>query len=160
MTDLASLIAPERIVLDSAVATRLEAIDAVGALLASHPAVPPSYVVAMQEREAVVSTYLGAGVAVPHATASADDDGGLADDVLAVLRFPAGVEWDGERAFVAIGVAARLRSHTAILAALARVLMDPDRAAALREAGDAAQVRAVLATSPSSTAVPGGSAAD
>ncbi|PWD51750.1 PTS sugar transporter subunit IIA [Serinibacter arcticus] len=162
MVDLASLLTPGRTALEVAVASRAEAIDAVGALLVADGTAPASHVAAMHEREARVSTYLGAGVAVPHATPIADpaaadrpvDDGG-APGALALARFPDGVEWDGETAYVAIAVVARPANHTAILAAIASLLLDPERARALVGAGTTAQVTAALTTSSTVPGTPG-----
>ena len=45
-----------------------EAIDKVGALLVAEGLVTVDYVGAMHAREAIVSTYLGNGIALPHGT--------------------------------------------------------------------------------------------
>ena len=49
--------------------TKEEAIRAAGALLAKRGYVDDSYADAMVEREKLVSTYMGMGVAIPHAPA-------------------------------------------------------------------------------------------
>ena len=54
----------------------------------------PAYVEAMLERERSISTYVGEGVAIPHATLAGK--AAVRRDALAVLRFPDGVDWDGE----------------------------------------------------------------
>jgi PTS system mannitol-specific IIA component len=55
-------------------------------------------------------------------------------DALSFVRFPAGVDWGGEHVSVCIGIAAANNGHLPILAALAQILLDPDKAAALRNA--------------------------
>jgi PTS system mannitol-specific IIA component len=67
-------------------------------------------------------------------------------DALAVLRFPDGVDWDGGRVFVCVAIAARGNGHIALLAALAEILLDPERARALREATDPAEIIRMLAS--------------
>jgi PTS system mannitol-specific IIA component len=89
-----------------------------------------------------VSTYIGEGVAIPHGTLASRDV--VRRDALSFLRFPAGVDWGGERVSVCIGIAAAGNGHVAILAQLAEVLMDPDRAAALRGADNPAEVSRLL----------------
>ena len=61
-----------------------------------------------------------------------------------VLRFPDGVDWDGETVFVCIGIAARGRGYIGLLARLATLLLDPQRAASLRAATSPSEVYALL----------------
>ena len=89
-----------------------------------------------------MSTYLGEGVAIPHGTLASRNV--VRRDALSFLRFPAGVDWGGDQVSVCIGIAAAGNGHVAILAQLAEVLMDPDRAAALRGAADPAEVTRLL----------------
>jgi PTS system mannitol-specific IIA component len=96
----------------------------------------------MLDREWAMSTYLGEGVAIPHGL---DVSRVLVrQDSLAVLRFPGGVVWDGGRVSVCVAIAARGDGHVALLSALADILLDPQRARALREATDPAAVIAML----------------
>jgi PTS system mannitol-specific IIA component len=111
---------------------RDDAIRQCGDTLVEIGAVDPAYVEAMLERERSISTYVGEGVAIPHATLAGK--AAVRRDALTVLRFPDGVDWDGEQVAVCVGIAAVGDGHVAILAELAQILLDPDRAAALREA--------------------------
>jgi mannitol PTS system EIIA component len=119
-----------------------DAIRQVGAVLVDVGAVNPSYVDAMLEREQSISTFIGEGVAIPHGTLTAKDS--VLRDALAVVQFPEGVDWHGDRAEVCIGIAAVGDGHVGILSQLAEVLMDEDRAAALRSATTAEEVVAIL----------------
>lgn len=143
VSDVSGLLDAGSIVLDGVAGSKDEAIELVGSLLVASGAVEPAYVAAMHEREEAVSTFLGEGVAIPHGTLEAKD--AVVRDALAYVRFPAGVDWDGHRAFVAVGIAARGTGHIAILAELAGILIDPDRARALREADTPDAVLALLA---------------
>lgn len=143
MSDIGSLLAPEAIVLDGVAADKAEAITLVGELLIGVGAVGPANLEAMHEREASVSTYLGEGVAIPHGTGAAKS--AVVRDALAYVRFPDGVDWDGEKATLAIGIAAVGDGHLEILAELADILLDPDRAQALREATTVLEVLRMLA---------------
>ncbi len=119
-----------------------DAIRQVGAVLVAVGAVDPSYVDAMLEREQSISTFIGEGVAIPHGTLAGKDS--VLRDALAVVQFPEGVDWHGDRAELCIGIAAVGDGHVGILAQLAELLMDEDRAAALRNATTADEVVALL----------------
>lgn len=124
------------------VANRDEAIRRCGAVLVEIGAVTPDYVDAMVLREQSVSTYVGEGVAIPHGTLAGKE--AVTRDALAVLRFPEGVDWGGEPVSVCVAIAARGDGHIALLAELAEILMDPERARALREATTADEVLRLL----------------
>lgn len=65
-------------------------------------------------------------------------------DALSLIKFPEGVDWDGNDVRLAFGIAAKGNGHIALLSQLATVLMDPDKAAALRAATTVAEVYALL----------------
>ena len=116
-------------------ADRVAAIHRCADVLEELGAVHPAYREAMLDREWAMSTYVGEGVAIPHGL---DVSRVLVRrDSLAVLRFPDGVDWDGNDVRVCVAIAAAGDGHIDILASLAEVLMDPDQAAALRNATDA-----------------------
>lgn len=141
---LTELLAASSIRLDATATDRDDAIRQAGAALIEAGAVDPSYVDAMLERENSVSTYVGEGVAIPHGTLAGKD--AVKDDAIVVLRFPDGVDWDGNEVSVAVGIAARGNGHIALLSQLATVLLDPDKAAALRAADEPDRVYELLAT--------------
>ena len=123
-------------------ADRADAIEQTGAVLVEIGAVDPAYVPAMHEREESVPTFIGEGVAIPHGT---DASRALVRrSALAVLQFPEGVDWGGQDVRLCVGIAASGDEQVGVLSALARVLMDPDKAAALRTADDAATIVAIL----------------
>jgi PTS system mannitol-specific IIA component len=123
-------------------ADRVAAIHRCADVLEEIGAVHPAYREAMLDREWAMSTYVGEGVAIPHGL---DVSRILVRrDSLAVLRFPDGVAWDGGEVTVCVAIAVRGDGHVAMLSALADILLDPDRARALREATDPAAVVAML----------------
>lgn len=126
------LLDPRAVLLHESAASREEAVRRCGRVLVEVGAVAEPYVAAMLERERSISTYVGEGVAIPHGTAASKRD--VARDALCVVRFPGGVDWDGERVTLCVGIAAAGDGHVPLLAALAEILLDPDRARALREA--------------------------
>jgi len=142
---VADLLGSDAIRLHERAGSRDEAIRRCGEVLVSVGAVSPDYVEAMLARERSVSTYIGEGVAIPHGTLNSKES--VRRDALAVLRFPDGVDWDGNDVRVCVAIAAAGDGHVDILASLAEVLMDPDQAQRLRNATDPADVLELLETS-------------
>lgn len=142
---LTELLTESSIRLDAHASGRDDAITQAGAALVEAGAVDPSYVDAMLQRENSVSTYVGEGVAIPHGTLAGKD--AVKDDAIVVLRFPDGVDWDGNPVSVCVGIAAKGNGHIALLSQLATVLLDPEKAAALRGATTPDQVYELLASS-------------
>ena len=114
-----------------------------GQALVEVGAVAPSYVDSMLERERSISTFVGEGVAIPHGTLAGKD--AVHRDALCFLRFPDKVDWgNGATVTLCIGIAAAGGRHVGILAQLAQILLDPDRAEALRNATDVDTVLGLL----------------
>jgi len=126
-------------------ASQQEAIDQVGAVLMAEGLVTQAYVDAMHAREAIVSTYLGNGIALPHGTN--DVQGAVLRTGLAVLQFPAGVPWGEEPARLVIGLAATSDDHIAILSRLAGILDDAKLCERLGRSTDPLEIHEAL-TSP------------
>ncbi|MBB6038779.1 PTS sugar transporter subunit IIA [Phytomonospora endophytica] len=139
---LTGLLDDRAIRLAETAADRDDAVRRCGEALVAIGAAKPSYVDAMLARERSVSTYVGEGVAIPHGTLTSKED--IERDALAVLRFPDGVDWDGERVTVCVAIAARGDGHVALLGELALVLLDPERARLLRAATEPDDVRRLL----------------
>jgi PTS system mannitol-specific IIA component len=142
MASLADLLAESSIVLD-ATATNVDgAIEQAGAALLAAGAVDADYTALMLERERAVSTYVGEGVAVPHGTLAAKD--AVTRNALVLLRFADPIDWNGNDVYVVIGLAARGRGHIGLLSRLAGLLLEPERARALRNATSTDEVYAVF----------------
>lgn len=133
---------PRAVRLAASAGDRDDAIRQCGEVLLAVGAVERSYIGAMLERERSVSTYIGEGVAIPHGTLAAK--GTVRHDAVCVVRFPGGLDWDGDEVTVCIGIAARGDGHVRLLAQLAEILMDPDQARALREVTEVADVVRLL----------------
>ena len=132
-------------VLDAEASTADEAIRLTGGVLVDAGAVDPSYVDAMLQREESVSTYMGEGVAIPHGTLAGKES--VKRDALVVLRFPEGVDWEGNAVSVCVGIAAAGGGHIALLSQLAEILLDPEKAEQLRSATTSDQVYTLLTPS-------------
>lgn len=138
----AGLLRPEAVRLAEPAADRADAVRRCGQVLVETGAVEPAYIEAMLERERDISTYVGEGVAIPHATLAGKQ--AVLRDALAVVKLAEPVDWDGGAVSVCVAIAARGDGHLAILAELAEILLDPDRARALREADDVNEVIRLL----------------
>ena len=121
-------------------ADQAEAIERVGSMLVAQGHVTPAYVAAMHAREAIISTYLGNGIALPHGT----DESQVLRTGLAVAQFPAGVPWGDEPARLVIGLAATSDEHIGIMSRLATILDDEALCERLGRSTDAAEIHAAL----------------
>jgi PTS system mannitol-specific IIA component len=129
--------------LDATATGRDDAIRQCGEALVRTGAVDPAYVDTMLEREQSVSTYVGEGVAIPHGTLNGKES--VRHDAVSFVRFPDGVNWgDDQEVVLCIGIAAVGDGHVRLLSELAQILLDPERARALRETNDIDEVVRLL----------------
>ena len=103
--------------------TKEEAIQVAGELLVKLGYVDESYVEAMQERERLVSTYMGLGVAIPHGTTQAK--GTVKKTGIVFLQYPEGVDFGAEKAQLVFGIAGIGDEHLDLLGKLCTLLEDP-----------------------------------
>ena len=117
------------------------AIRRVGEKLVALGYVKPGYVDAMLEREKIVSTYLGQGLAIPHGTNEAKEE--VLQTGVVLCQYPDGVEFGPaaeDRAHIVVGIAARNNEHMAVMSALARALDDEALIGRLSKTRDAAEI--------------------
>jgi PTS system mannitol-specific IIA component/phosphocarrier protein FPr len=136
------MLTPDSVRLGCKATDKVDAVRQTGEVLIAIGAVEPGYLDAMQERERSVSTYVGEAVAIPHGTNESRSL--VRRTALAVLQFPDGVDWDGEPVQLCIGIASSGDEHVGLLAALARILLQPEQAHQLRTATDPDDVIALL----------------
>ncbi|EGQ7698982.1 fused PTS fructose transporter subunit IIA/HPr protein [Vibrio vulnificus] len=109
------------ITLQQSADNKLDAIKSIAAALTSKGLVEQGYVEGMLNREAQNSTFLGNGIAIPHGTTDTRDL--VQNTGVAVHHFPHGVDWgDGNKVYLAIGIAAKSDEHLGILKQLTKVL--------------------------------------
>ena len=99
-----------------------EAIQRAGDLLVKGGYVKGNYIQAMLEREKVVSTYIGMGVAIPHGIGEAKRE--IKASGIVVLQYPDGVDFGEELAYLVIGIAGVGDEHLEILSNIAISLED------------------------------------
>ncbi len=83
--------------------TKEQAIQAAGELMCELGYVGPAYVDAMQEREKLVTTYMGMGIAIPHGTTQAK--GTVKKTGIVCFQYPEGVPFGDEKANLVFGIA-------------------------------------------------------
>ena len=132
------------VVVGATAADRKTAIALVGSILVAEGCVTPEYVTQMQEREEIVSTYLGNGISLPHGTNESKEF--VLRTWLAVAQFPEGVPWGDEPAKLVIGLAATSDEHIKVLARLGTILGDEDLCRRLGSTLDADEIHRALTT--------------
>ncbi len=111
-----------------------EAIQAAGELLAQLGYVDKSYVDAMQERERLVSTYMGMGVAIPHGTSQAKDT--VKRTGIVLIQYPEGVDFGDEKAQLVFGIAGIGDEHLDLLSKICEMLEDEEVLETLKTTND------------------------
>ena len=132
----------DRVVVDSPVASRDEAIRAAGRALIDAGAVTASYIDAMFEREQAGSTYMGNYLAIPHGTNEAKDE--VLDSALVVIRPAAPIDWNGEEVRFVVGIAGKDGGHLEILSKIAIIFSEEEQVEQLLRASTADELYALL----------------
>ena len=136
---------PEQIFLNLHADNKDEAIRFAGEQLVKAGFVEPSYVDAMFEREKLVSTYLGEGVAVPHGTVEAKD--AVLKTGIVVCQYPNGVRFTDEEDGIAklvVGIAAKNNEHIQVVSAITNALDSEEAIELLTTTNDVEKVLALL----------------
>lgn len=123
-------------------ADKWEAIAEAGSLLVKGGYVQMEYVDAMIEREKITTTYLGMGIAIPHGTESAKKQ--VMRSGITVVQYPEGVDFDGEKAYLVIGIAGVGDEHLELLARVSEALEDEEVLEALKTTADPEEIYKVL----------------
>ena len=108
------------------------AIDEAGALLVRAGAVDESYVRAMHDREATVSTFMGNGLAIPHGTNEAKE--AIRTSAMSFIRYDEPVDWNGKETRFVIGIAGADGGHMALLSKIAKIFSKKETVAQLEAA--------------------------
>ena len=122
--------------------TKLEAMREAHAILVDAEAVTAAYLPAMLDREAVVSTYMGNFLAIPHGTNESKES--ILASALSFVRYTQPIDWDGNPVHFVVGIAGIGNEHLDILSKIAIVFSDEDEVAALLAAASAEEILDVL----------------
>ena len=110
------------------------AIRAAGQLLCDLGFTDEAYIQAMVDRENMVSTYMGMGVAIPHGTSDAKED--VKKTGIVVMQYPEGVDFSEEKAYLIIGIAGVGDEHLEILGNIVASLEDEELLENLKKDAD------------------------
>lgn len=110
------------------------AIRAAGALLAELGYVDPDYADAMVEREKLVTTYMGLGVAIPHGTSQKKET--VKKSGVVLLQYPDGIDFGDEKAYLLFGIAGVGDEHLELLGNVCNILEDEDTLEKMKTSSD------------------------
>ena len=105
-----------------------EATILAGKLLKDSGSIQEEYIDSMLDKLANegFATYIGNGVAIPHGM----EDGKkyINETAISIIQSHMGVDWNGERAHIIVGIAAKDDEHMDVLSKLADLIEDPEDA--------------------------------
>lgn len=123
-----TILSVDKVKIHAKVTDKYDAIKQVGQMLVDGGHVPASYIDKMIEREELLSTDLGGGLAMPHGTNEAK--GLIQSTGMAILTIPQGVDFGGdEPARLVIGLAAVGDDHMEILTNVAMLVSEEEELA-------------------------------
>lgn len=119
-----AVLSRDKIKINVKVSDKYEAIRVVGQMLVDAGHVPADYIEYMIKREDDLSTYMGAGLAIPHGTNEAKPL--IKSTGLAVCVIPSGVLFGEGQAKLVVGIAAVGDDHMDLLTNIAMLVTDGD----------------------------------
>ncbi len=119
-----SVLIKESILTNKTFLNNKEATIAAGNILLENGYVEKEYISSMLEKLETQSfaTYIGNGVAIPHGMAEGSKY--VNTTGISVIQVPDGVDWNEEKAYIIVGIAANSDDHMNVLASLADSIED------------------------------------
>ncbi|HDC6186412.1 TPA: PTS sugar transporter subunit IIA [Staphylococcus aureus] len=139
---MSELFSNDNIFLNVNVNSQNEAIEKAGKALVDSGAVTDAYIQAMKDREQVVSTFMGNGLAIPHGTDEAKTN--VTHSGLTLLQIPEGVDWDGEVVKVVVGIAGKDGEHLDLLSKIAITFSEEGNVDRIVQAKSAEEIKQVF----------------
>nr|WP_300307571.1 PTS mannitol transporter subunit IICBA [uncultured Anaerostipes sp.] len=136
------LFSEDNIVLNASFKDKTEAIEACADIFINGGYTDPQYKADMIARDKDVSVYLGNGVALPHGLASSKKT--IRNSGICFIQVPDGVDFDGNTAYLLIGVAGKGEEHVEVLGKIAEIMLDTHAIEALKKASTKQQVLEIL----------------
>ena len=123
-----SVLIKESILTNKVFLDNKEATIAAGNLLLENGYIEKEYIDSMLEKLETQSfaTYIGNGVAIPHGMS--DGSKYVTNTGISVIQVPEGVDWNEEKAYIVVGIAANSDDHMNVLASLADAIEDVEDA--------------------------------
>ncbi len=113
---------------------KFEAIRMAGEMLVKKGCAGEDYVESMIDREKLLTTYLDGGIAIPHGTRIFKRE--VKETGIVCLQFPNGIDFDGEKAHLIIGVAGVNNDHLEVLKGVATIITESAEAPELIHSQD------------------------
>ncbi|MCU7558602.1 PTS sugar transporter subunit IIA [Macrococcus capreoli] len=139
---MSNLIPTENILINQTIASKEAAIEAAGNKLVEVGAVTADYIQAMKEREAIVSTYMGNFLAIPHGTDEAK--AAVLKSGITLIQAPEGIDWDGNIVKVVVGIAGKDGEHLDLLSQIAIVFSEEENVERVITAQSAEEINAIF----------------
>lgn len=117
---LASSLSEKQILLECAAESKEAAIEIVGRHMVRLGYVKEEYIEEMLQRERLLSTYIGNGVAVPHGLDS--ESASIRKPGIIVAQFPKGVAFEKETVHILVGIAGHGEDQVNLLSAIANIV--------------------------------------
>lgn len=137
------ILSEQNIVLNQKSESKMEAIERAGKLLVKGGYVTPKYIDGMREKESKFTTYIGNGIAIPHAVNEYKKE--ILESGIVLIQYPQGVDFGkGNTAYVVIGIAGKGDEHMSILTKIALTVNDERNVERLRTAKSAAEVLSII----------------
>lgn len=131
------------IILDLKSESKFDAIERAGKLLIDNGYVNSNYIEGMKKREEVVSTFLGNGVAIPHAINEYKKE--ILNTGIVIMQYKDGIDYgDGNVAYIVIGIAGNDDEHMEILSKIAIVISEEENVERLRNATSKEEIIKIL----------------
>jgi len=123
-----SVLIKESILTNEVFLDNKEATIAAGNLLLENGYIEKEYIDSMLEKLETQSfaTYIGNGVAIPHGMSEGSKY--VNNTGISVIQVPEGVNWNEEKAYIVVGIAANSDDHMNVLASLADAIEDLEEA--------------------------------
>lgn len=132
----------ENIVLDAKFNDKKDAINACADIFINGGYTDESYRNDMIKRDENASVYLGSGVAMPHGLDESKDY--VKNSGICFVQVPKGVDFDGEKAYVLIGVAGKGEEHVELLGKIGEIMCQEENISKLKKAKTKEEVVEVL----------------
>jgi PTS system mannitol-specific IIA component len=133
-----SIMSTDKVKMNATASDKYEAIRMAGQILLDAGHITEAYIDKMIEREEIVSTYVGNGLAIPHGTKESKEF--INSTGISIVQFPQGVDFNGEKAYMVIGIAAQGGDHMEILTGIAVVCAEEENMDKLRNAATAQEI--------------------
>ena len=119
-----SVLIKESILTNKVFLDNKEATIAAGNLLLENGYIEKEYIDSMLEKLETQSfaTYIGNGVAIPHGMSEGSKY--VNNTGISVIQVPEGVDWNEDKAYIIVGIAANSDDHMNVLASLADAIED------------------------------------